>query len=99
MKIRKNDKVKIISGKDKGKEGIVNLVSKGKVTISGVNVARKHVKPGKVSKEGGIISLEKPVEISNVMVICKKCEKPAKVGFKIVDGKKYRVCKRCGDAL
>ena len=101
MKIQNKDKVQIIAGKDKGKEGVVEkvLIEEGKVIVHGINIAKRHVKPGKVSKEGGIISIEKAVDASNVMIICPKCKKIARVGYKLVDGKKHRVCKRCGNAL
>ncbi len=101
MKIKTNDKVKIIAGKDKGKEGVVKkiLTAKSKVLVEGVNIVKRHVKPGVVSKEGGIISMEKPIDVSNAMVICEKCQRPVKVGFKDVKGKKYRVCKKCGETL
>lgn len=76
MKIRKNDKVKVITGKDKGKEGNVLSVfkKKNKVLVEGVNIVKKHVKPGTVSKEGGIISMEKPIDASNVMVVKAKAK-------------------------
>lgn len=101
MKIRKDDKVKIIAGKDKGKEGKVLAVftSTSKVLVEGVNKVKRHVKPGAVSKEGGIISIEKPITVSNVMVIDSKSGKPTKVGFKVIDGKKYRVSKSSGEVL
>ncbi|MBI4091545.1 50S ribosomal protein L24 [candidate division WWE3 bacterium] len=101
MKIKKGDKVLVLSGKDKGKEAVVESVLKqsGRVVVRGVNVAKKHVKPGKVSKEGGIISVEKPIDASNVKIICEKCKKPSRVGYKIIDGKKFRICARCGNTL
>ncbi|OGC50465.1 50S ribosomal protein L24 [candidate division WWE3 bacterium RIFCSPHIGHO2_01_FULL_40_23] len=100
MKIKKGDKVKVIAGKDKGKEGTVREVSKsGRVVIEGVNIVKKHVKAGKVSKEGGIISMEKPIDASNVMVVCEKCKREVRTMQKLVDGKKYRVCKRCGNTI
>ncbi|MFA5776539.1 MAG: 50S ribosomal protein L24 [Patescibacteria group bacterium] len=101
MKIRKNDKVKILVGKDAGKQGKVLMVLKEaqKVVVEGVNIVKKHVKPGKVSKKGGIIKIEKPVSVSNVMLICEKCGKAVRVGFSIVGDKKYRVCKKCGEVF
>lgn len=100
MKIKKGDKVKIISGKDKGKEGTVEKVILGeKAQIAGINIAKKHVKPGKVSKEGGTISINKPVDMSRMMIICGKCKREVRVGYKITGGKKIRVCKVCGGAL
>ncbi|GIW69546.1 MAG: 50S ribosomal protein L24 [Patescibacteria group bacterium] len=101
MKIQKDDKVKIISGKDRGKVGKVLRVypSRGEVVVEGVNMVKKHIKPGKVSKEGGIISMEKPVKISNVMLVDPKTGEPAKVGYKIIDGKKYRINKKTGEVV
>ena len=101
MKVRRGDTVRIMSGKDKGKAGLVDKVyeATNKVLIRGVNVVKKHVKPGTLSKEGGIISLEKPINVSKVMIVCPKCKKDARVGLKLVDGKKHRVCKKCGNAL
>jgi len=101
MKIRSGDKVKILVGKDAGKQGKILMVLKeaSKVVVEGVNIATRHVKPGKVSKEGGIIKIEKPVSVSNVMLICEKCGKAVRVGFSIVGDKKYRVCKKCGEVF
>ncbi len=100
-KIRKNDKVMVISGKDKGKTGNVLKVfsADNRVVIEGVNKVKKHVKPGTISKEGGIIQIERPISISNVMYYDDKLQKPVRVGFKIVDGKKYRINKKTGEAL
>jgi len=101
MKIKKDDKVKVIAGKDKGKTGKVLKVflSKGKVVVEGVNIIKKAVKPGKVSKEGGIISMEKPVNVSNVMLVDQKSGDPVRVGYKIIDGKKYRINKKSGEVI
>lgn len=101
QKIRKDDKVKIVTGKDKGKEGKVLKVFKdtGKVLVEGVNVVKRHVKPGVVSQEGGIISVEKPIDMSNAMVVCSKCSRPVRVGFKTEKDKKVRICRRCGESL
>jgi len=101
MKIRKNDKVKILVGKDRGKQGKVLMVLKdsNKLVVEGINIVKKHIKPGKVSKEGGIIKIEKPISVSNAMVICEKCGKAVRLGFSIIGDKKYRVCKKCGEVL
>ena len=88
MKIKKDDKVIVLSGKDKGKQG--------KVIVKGVNVATKHQKPQKQGQEGGIIKVETPVYVSKVQLVCPKCGKATRVGHKIVNGKKVRVCKKCG---
>jgi large subunit ribosomal protein L24 len=101
MKIRKNDKVKVILGKDAGKTGKVLMVLKerGKVVVEGVNIVKRHVKPGAVSKEGGIIKIEKPITVSNVMLVCEKCGKPVRIGISTVGSKKYRICKKCGEVF
>ncbi|EKD99735.1 MAG: 50S ribosomal protein L24, partial [uncultured bacterium] len=75
------------------------LTDANKVLVEGVNKVKKHIKPGKVSKEGGIISVEKPITVSNVMYFDTKLGKPSKLGFKVVDGKKYRINKKTGDTV
>jgi large subunit ribosomal protein L24 len=101
MKIRTNDKVKIISGKDKGKTGKVIKVFKaeGRVVVEGVNVVKRHVKPGAVSKEGGIIKIERPISVSNVMYFDDKLGRPVKLGIKVVDGKFYRLNKKSQEVV
>ena len=101
MKIHKGDKVKVITGKDKGKEGKVLAVfqSKNKVLVEGVNKVKKHVKPGTVSKEGGIVVIEKPIDVSNVMYIDSNSGNPVRVGYKIVEGQKYRINKKSGEII
>ncbi len=97
IKLRKGDKVKVFLGKDNGKEGTIEKVlgKDGKIYVAGVNLVKRHVrKQGQV--EGGIIDLPKPINMSNVELICPSCKKTTRVGFKI-DGKtKVRVCKKCG---
>jgi large subunit ribosomal protein L24 len=101
MKIIKGDKVKIIAGKDKGKIATVikAIVKDEKLIVEGVNMIKKHVKPNAVYKEGGIITMEKPVHISNVMYYSEKHKRPVRIGYTIVDGKKFRVIKPFGDVL
>ena len=101
MNIRRDDKVVVISGKDKGKEGKVLIADPkaGKVVVEGVSVATKHQKPRKQGEEGGIIKVETPIYACKVMVICPKCGKPTRVAHKLDDGKKVRVCKKCGANL
>ena len=101
MKIKKDDKVVVLSGKDKGKQGKVLLCDPkaGKVTVEGVNVATKHQKPRKQGEEGGIIKVETPIYACKVMVICPKCGKPTRVAHKLDAGKSVRVCKKCGANL
>ena len=95
MKIKKGDKVKIIAGKDLGKTGVVLSVlsEENRVVVEGVNVVTRHVKPGAVSKEGGIIKKEAPVNVSNVMFFDDQLGRPVRLGPKVIDGKKYGVNK------
>ncbi len=101
MNIRKDDKVVVISGKDKGKMGkvLVSNPKAGKVIVEGVSVATKHQKPRKQGEEGGIIKVETPIYACKVMVICPKCGKPTRVAHKLDAGKSVRVCKKCGANL
>lgn len=101
MKIKKNDLVLIISGKDKGRTGkILDFFKKeGKVLVEGINLMKKHQKPKKSGEKGQIIQLSKPIDASNVKLICPKCGKASRVGCKIVEKKKYRICKKCGGEI
>ena len=101
MKIKANDKVVVLSGKDKGKEGKVleAMPADKKVIVEGVNVATCHVKPRKQGEEGGIIRREIPMYVSKVMLVCPKCGKATRVGHKTVDGKNVRACKKCGETI
>ena len=98
MNIKRDDKVVVLSGKDKGKQGkVIKADPKAmKVIVEGVNVATKHQKPRKQGEEGGIIKVETPIYAAKVQLVCPKCGKPTRVGHKIADGKKTRVCKKCG---
>lgn len=102
MHIRKDDKVVVISGKDKGKKGKVLVAepSTGRVVVEKVNVVKKHQKPRGQGKPGGIINKEAPVDASNVMLVCGKCGKATRIGFKLLkDGGKVRACKKCGETF
>ncbi|MEX2659100.1 MAG: 50S ribosomal protein L24 [Acidimicrobiales bacterium] len=102
MKIKKGDRVVVLSGKDRGKEGVVMraMPADGKVIVEGVNTALKHQRPTKMAQQGGIIHKDMPLEVSNVAVISPKDGKATRVGFKIKDdGTKVRVCKRTGAEL
>ena len=98
MKIKRDDKVIVLSGKDKGKSGKVIAADPKaeKVIVEGVNVATKHQKAQKKGQDGGIIKIETPIYVSKVQLVCPKCGKGTRVGHKIADGKKVRVCKKCG---
>lgn len=96
MKIKKGDQVKILLGKDRGKEGKVEFVlgKKDRVFIGGANLYKRHVKK-QGTLEGGIIDIPKSLDVSNVVLICPNCKKATRVGFKLVAGKKTRICKKC----
>ncbi len=101
-KIKKDDKVIVISGKDKGKIGAVLKVDaeKQRVIVERVNIIKRHLRPNPSTGKGGIMEAEAPIHISNVMLLCNKCTKPTRVGKKIMDGgKKVRFCKKCGEIL
>ena len=101
MSIKTGDTVVVLSGKDKGKKGKVleSMPASGKLVIEGINVATCHVKPKKQGEEGGIISREIPIYASKVMLVCPKCGKATRHAVKLADGKKARVCKKCGQEI
>jgi large subunit ribosomal protein L24 len=100
--IKKDDKVKVIAGKDKGKIGKVLKVNrkKSRILIEKINIVKRHSKPTAQNKQGGIVEKEMPIQWSNVMVMCNKCVTPARIQMqRLEDGKKVRVCVKCGEAL
>ena len=101
LKIKKNDTVVILSGKDKGKQGKVlgTIPSESKVVVEGINMVTCHVKPRRQGEEGGIVKREAAIYASKVQVVCPKCGKGTRVAHKIEDGKKSRICKKCGAEL
>ena len=101
MKIKKGDNVQVLSGNDKGKKGEVLEVmpKENKVIVKGVNVRTKHVKARKQGDESGIIPVECSISSSKVNVVCPKCGKATKVGYKIEKDEKVRICKKCGATL
>ncbi|MDO5120087.1 MAG: 50S ribosomal protein L24 [Coriobacteriales bacterium] len=98
MNVKKGDKVQVLSGKDKGAQGEVlrAFPAEGKVIVEGVAMVKKHQKPTQAGQQGGILEREAAIDVSNVMLVCPKCGKPTRVGHATVDGKKVRVCKKCG---
>lgn len=98
MKLKKEDIVLVISGKDKGKKGKIlrALPKRGRVMVEGVNLIKKHQKPKKTGEKGQIVEMSALIDISNVKLICSKCDQATRVGYKIVDNRKYRICKKCG---
>ena len=101
-KIKKNDVVHILSGKDKGKSGKVFRVFPltGRALVEGINYVKKHVRKSKNDQKGGIISKESPISLSNLALFCKSCNKTARVSVNVLaDGTKSRLCKRCKEVL
>src|SRR5437867_9238720 len=100
MKIKKGDRVKVLSGKDRGKEGEVMRVlpDRDKVIVDGVNRVKKNQRQTRATMQGGIIDKDMPLPVSSVAVVCSKCG-PTRVGYVIGDGEKRRVCKKCGGDL
>ena len=103
VKIHKDDNVEVLAGKDKGKRGTVVRVfeknGKVRVLVSGVNLVKKAIKRRSQQEAGGIAEIEAPLDISNVGLVCKKCGRPVKVGYKLDGDKKIRVCRKCGETL
>ena len=101
LNIKKGDNVLVITGKDSGKTGEVLEVSRenGKVLVSGVNIQTHHKKPRSKDDKGGIIKTEGAVDASNVQVVCPVCQKATRIAHSVVDGKKVRICKKCGATL
>ncbi len=102
-KIHKDDNVEILAGKDKGKRGtVVRVFEKNghvRVIVGGANLVKKAIKRRSQQDAGGIAEVEAPLDISNVGLVCKKCGRPVKVGYKLDGDKKIRVCRKCGEAL
>ncbi len=102
MKVRKNDTVIIIAGKDKGKKGKVRraIPEEHRVLVEGLNMIKRHSRASRSARQAGIIELEAPLHISKVMLLCEKCGKPTRVGFRfLTDGKKMRICKSCQEVI
>ena len=98
MNIRKGDNVKMLNGKDRGKTGKVLFAfpKEGKIVVEGLNTVARHLRPKKQGQKGQIIRKERAIGVSKVMLVCKNCGKPTRVGHKVAGDKKVRVCKKCG---
>ena len=102
LRIKKNDTAIVLTGKNKGKSGRVLSVAteKQKVIIEGINILKKHMKPNKQYSQGGIIEKEGPIHLSNVMLVCPKCNKGTRIGNTVLDdGKKMRTCRKCKEVI
>ena len=102
MKIRKNDTVLVIAGKDKGKTGKVRFAypKKEQVIIEGINFIKRHIRARGRVRQAGIIQLEAPIYMSDVMLLCSRCNRPTRAGFRFLeDGRKVRFCRRCSEVI
>ncbi len=100
-KFKKNDQVQIMFGKDRGKTGRLLRIDrdKGRVVVEGLNMVKKTMKPkGQQQQKGGISTVEAPLAISNVQILCKKCG-PTRIGYRVTEGEKVRICRKCGGEL
>jgi len=101
MKIKTNDKIKVLAGKDRGKTGkvIQTFPKNKKVVVENVNIMKKHIRPQKQGEKGQILELSAPMDVSNVALICPKCNKDAKIGYKMEGNDKKRICKKCNEII
>ncbi|MDP3093473.1 MAG: 50S ribosomal protein L24 [bacterium] len=101
MRIKKGDQVIIISGKDRSKKGKVLKVfpKENRVLVEGLNLRKKHLKPKKSGEKGETIQVSVPLDASNVKFVCPKCSQPARLGYKLTEKKKFRVCKKCNQEI
>lgn len=101
MKIRKGDTIKIITGKDNGKSGKVLKVlpQKNKILIDGLNLYKKHVRPKRQGEKGEVVSVPRPIDVSNVMLVCPNCGQAVKISYRFDNERKLRICKKCGTTI
>lgn len=101
MKLKKGDKIRVIAGKDRGREGTIDKVYKkqNKVLVLGINTYKKHIKKSDKIPQGGVVELPRPLNIAKVALICQKCGKRTRVLYSIEKGKRVRICKKCGEKI
>lgn len=101
LSIRTGDKVQVMAGKDKGKEGkvLATLPHKQRIVVERVNMIKKATRPTQRNPKGGILEIEAPLHVSNVMLVCPKCSQPTRIGRKREDGELVRVCKKCSNEI
>jgi large subunit ribosomal protein L24 len=97
MKLKKGDKIIVTAGKDRGKEGAVEKLwlKEDKVTVNGVNMGKRHSKPRGQGQKGSIVDFVRPLHISKVALVCPRCKKPTKIGYKLLKDNKIRICRKC----
>jgi len=101
VKIKNGDTVLIISGKDKGKKAkvIKVLLEKNRIVVEGANLRKKHTRPKKQGEKGQIVEIAAPFNVSNVKLICPRCKKATRIGYKVTEGGKFRICKKCNQEI
>ena len=102
LHVKKNDMIKVVAGKERGKTGKVLRVfpEKGRVVVESLNVVKRHTRPSQLNPEGGIVEKEAPLSISNVMLVCGSCNEPTRTGIRrLEDGSKTRYCKKCNASV
>ena len=103
LRVKRDDTVQVLAGRERGKRGKVRevRVHDDRVIVAEVNIAKRHMKPGRTTaRQAGIIDVEQPLHISNVGIVCPKCDRPVRIGARqLEDGRRVRVCKRCGEQL
>lgn len=101
MKFKKGDKIKVIAGKDKGRDGVIEKVytKQDKVLITGVNIYKKHVKKNEQMPQGGVVEVPRPLDVAKIALVCPKCKKKTRIGYEMAKDKKYRKCNKCKSIL
>lgn len=101
MKIIKGDKIKVTTGKDKGRVGNVQKVyiKSQTLLVPGINIYKKHIKKSEKTPQGGVVEVPRPLDVSKVSLICPKCGKTTRVGYEVIKGRKFRVCKKCKNRI
>jgi len=101
MKIKNNDTILVISGKDRGKKGkvIKSIPKERRIVVEGINLMKKHIRPRKEGEKGHVVEIAASLNVSNVKLICPKCKEATRVGYKVVGENKFRVCKKCGQEI
>jgi large subunit ribosomal protein L24 len=102
FKIKRDDTVQILAGRDRGKRGkILEMITKDdRARVQGVNIVKRHLKPGRQARQAGIIEKEAPIHVSNLALVCAKCDRPTRVGHRfLADGTKVRVCRKCDEQV
>lgn len=101
MKLKKGDKIKVMTGKDRGKEGAIEKVwlKENKVTVAGTNLFKRHLKPRGQGQKGGIVDIARPLSVSKIGLVCPKCKQVTRIGYKLTAKEKVRICRKCDQEI